>query len=167
MNATKHQAESLPLKKPLQYLLYCRNNGVFVLLCLVLLLVVGTLSVTIATMHPQDTRPGWRILDAFEFSNVTAVNGTLPLCPVQPPNLVGPIEVKTLPPSWKELEKRYQNLEPGGRWRPSDCTSRHRVAIIVPYRDRESHLRVFLNNLHAMLQKQQLDYCIYVIEQAR
>ncbi|XP_014673692.1 PREDICTED: beta-1,4-N-acetylgalactosaminyltransferase bre-4-like [Priapulus caudatus] len=118
-----------------------------------------------ATMHSQDTRPGWWILDAFEFPNVTAVNGTLPLCPVQPPNLVGPIEVKTIPPSWKELEKRYQNLDPGGRWRPSDCTSRHHVAIIVPYRDRKSHLRVFLNNLHDMLQKQQLDYGIYVIEQ--
>ncbi|KAH7696506.1 UDP-Galactose:b-N-acetylglucosamine b1,4-galactosyltransferase 4, partial [Aphelenchoides avenae] len=31
--------------------------------------------------------------------------------------------------------------------------------------DREAHLRVFLHNLHSLLQKQQLDYAIFVVEQ--
>ncbi|GAB6032510.1 CTP synthase 1 [Chamberlinius hualienensis] len=46
------------------------------------------------------------------------------------------------------------------------CTSRHKVAIIIPYRDGERHLRLFLNHLHPILQRQQLDYGIYVIEEA-
>ncbi|XP_046551401.1 beta-1,4-N-acetylgalactosaminyltransferase bre-4-like [Haliotis rubra] len=69
-------------------------------------------------------------------------------------------------PSAAELERRYAELKPGGRFKPSGCTSRHRMAIIVPYRDRESHLKIFLNNLHSMLQRQQLDYGIYIVEQA-
>ncbi len=35
------------------------------------------------------------------------------------------------------------------------------VAIIVPYRDRDDHLRTFLLNIHKFLQPQQLDYGIY------
>ncbi|KAK3097752.1 hypothetical protein FSP39_012812 [Pinctada imbricata] len=58
-------------------------------------------------------------------------------------------------------------LEPGGRYRPSGCTARHRVAIIIPFRDRDIHLKLFLNNIHAMLQRQQLDYAIYVVDLER
>ena len=32
------------------------------------------------------------------------------------------------------------------------------VAILVPFRDRESHLRIFLLNLHPFLIRQNLDY---------
>jgi len=60
-----------------------------------------------------------------------------------------------------------QNLDllPGGVGRPRDCTARHRVAVIVPYRDRRHHLNILLSHLHPMLQRQQLDYRIYVVEQ--
>lgn len=57
-------------------------------------------------------------------------------------------------------------LEPGGRFRPEDCSSRHRVAVIIPYRDRIEHLSVFIHHLHPILQRQQIDYAIYVVEQA-
>ena len=53
----------------------------------------------------------------------------------------------------------------GGSWRPNNCSSRHRIAIVVPYRDREQHLRVFLRYMHPFLQRQMLDYTIYVVEQ--
>ncbi|XP_063435509.1 beta-1,4-galactosyltransferase 1-like [Mytilus trossulus] len=53
----------------------------------------------------------------------------------------------------------------GGRSRPSDCCSRHSVAIIVPYRKRDQQLRTFLYNIHPILQRQELDYGIYVVEQ--
>lgn len=56
-------------------------------------------------------------------------------------------------------------LEPGGHYRPQECQARDRVAIVVPYRDRAQHLRTLLLNLHALLQRQQLDYGIFVIEQ--
>ena len=50
--------------------------------------------------------------------------------------------------------------------KPLQCQSRHKVAIIVPFRDREAHLKTFLFNIHSFLYKQQLDYRMYVIEQA-
>ena len=54
---------------------------------------------------------------------------------------------------------------PGGVGRPHDCIARHRVAVVVPYRDRREHLNILLSHLHPMLQRQQLDYRIYVVEQ--
>ncbi|KAK2186027.1 hypothetical protein NP493_216g03032 [Ridgeia piscesae] len=39
------------------------------------------------------------------------------------------------------------------------------VAVIIPYRDREDHLILLLSQLHPVLQRQQLDYRIFVVEQ--
>ncbi|XP_022238897.1 beta-1,4-N-acetylgalactosaminyltransferase bre-4-like isoform X2 [Limulus polyphemus] len=69
-------------------------------------------------------------------------------------------------PTFKELESLYPELQPGGRFKPSECRPRYKVAIIIPYRDREEHLRIFLHNIHPMLMRQHIDYGIYVIEQA-
>lgn len=52
-----------------------------------------------------------------------------------------------------------------GRYKPDDCTARQKVAILIPFRDRERHLTIFLNHIHAFLMKQQLEYAIYVVEQ--
>ena len=41
------------------------------------------------------------------------------------------------------------------------------VAIIVAYRDRPLHLPVFLHHMHFFLQRQQLDYTIFIVEQTR
>lgn len=66
-----------------------------------------------------------------------------------------------------QLEAMYgPSLQPGGRFHPSDCQAHYKVAIIIPYRDREEHLRVFLRNMHPFLQRQQIDYGIFVVEQA-
>lgn len=89
----------------------------------------------------------------------------LPDCPAVPPKLVGPVKVWVEAPSFEELEKIHPELELGGRFRPPDCKSKHKVAIIIPYRDRELHLRLFLHNLHPILQRQQLDYGIFVVEE--
>ena len=40
----------------------------------------------------------------------------------------------------------------GGSWQPRDCAARQKVAIIIPYRDRETHLNVLLAHLHVILQ---------------
>lgn len=42
-----------------------------------------------------------------------------------------------------------------------------KIAIIIPYRDREDHLITLLSYLHPILQRQQLDYRIYVTEQVK
>lgn len=68
-------------------------------------------------------------------------------------------------PTWQELESMFADVEKGGRWRPRICTARSRVAIVVPYRDRDYNLRAFLQHIHPFLQKQQLQYGIFVAEQ--
>jgi len=69
----------------------------------------------------------------------------------------------------EEIEEHYANssIELGGHWSPFHCTARHRVAIIIPYRDRDMQLRIFLNFMHQFLQKQQLDYQIFLVEPVR
>ncbi len=80
---------------------------------------------------------------------------------------VGPIQVKTDPgsPTMTEIESLYPQLKLGGHGMPQNCTSRHKVAIIIPFRNRWEQLRVFLRNLHTFLTKQQLNYAIFAIEQ--
>jgi hypothetical protein len=56
-------------------------------------------------------------------------------------------------------------VENGERGKPSHCISRHRVGIIIPFRNRESHLRTFLLNIHPFLHIHELDYRIFVIDQ--
>ncbi|XP_078617408.1 uncharacterized protein LOC144885384 [Branchiostoma floridae x Branchiostoma japonicum] len=88
------------------------------------------------------------------------------LCPLVPPHLVGPliVDVKSVS-KFRDIAKKNPEVRPGGRWNPPYCKSRHKVAIIVPYRDREQHLRIFLKHMHPVLRRQQLDYGIYIVEQ--
>jgi len=81
-------------------------------------------------------------------------------------SLVGRINVSAMePPSVGELELEHTELDSGGSWKPISCIARHRVAVIVPFRDREEHLRAFLGLIHPMLQRQLLHYTIFVAEQ--
>ena len=52
-----------------------------------------------------------------------------------------------------------------GSWAPCDCAAQQTIAIIVPYRDRLSHLYVFLNNIIRFLQFQRQAFTIFVVEQ--
>lgn len=76
--------------------------------------------------------------------------------------------IKEATPSFKSLRDEFENssLQNDGRYQPSECRARHLVAIVVPYRDRFEHLNIFLRNIHPFLQKQQLDYTIFIVEQA-
>ena len=64
-----------------------------------------------------------------------------------------------------EILAENPQLLPGGTWRPTECTARHRVAVVIPYRDRQEHLVVLLSHLIPILTRQQLDYHILVVEQ--
>lgn len=68
-------------------------------------------------------------------------------------------------PTATELERRFSWLELGGHWQPKNCTVPKRVAIIIPFRCRGEHLLLFLQHMHPFLQRQQLDYTIFIIEQ--
>ena len=78
---------------------------------------------------------------------------------------VGSLNVTVKNHTWPQLESKLSYVEEGGRWKPTHCRPRHRIAIIIPYRDRDNHLRVLLNHLHPFLQRQLLEYRIYVAEQ--
>uniref|UniRef100_A0A8C8EAD6 Beta-1,4-galactosyltransferase n=1 Tax=Otus sunia TaxID=257818 RepID=A0A8C8EAD6_9STRI len=56
-------------------------------------------------------------------------------------------------------------VKAGGRFAPKDCIALQKVAIIIPFRNREEHLKYWLYYLHPILQRQQLDYGVYVINQ--
>lgn len=78
---------------------------------------------------------------------------------------VGPVVVSKSPPPLSEMERSFMEVKAGGRGRPADCVARHRVAIIIPFRDRPQHLQTLLYNLHPILLRQQIEYQIFVIEQ--
>lgn len=90
------------------------------------------------------------------------------LCPCVPETLIGTqnITVDAFPPLIGELELLHFELLPGGQWLPKTCVPRQRIAVIVPFRDRELHLRHFLGVIHPFLQRQMLHYTIFVVEQA-
>lgn len=65
----------------------------------------------------------------------------------------------------KALALKFQVL-PGGHWRPNYCQPLFNVAIVLPYRNRESQLSFFINYIHPFLQSQNLQYRIFVVEQS-
>lgn len=66
----------------------------------------------------------------------------------------------------KNVATANPKVEMGGKWSPSDCEPWQKVMIIIPYRDRDYHLRLLLNRLHPMLQKQKIAYQIFLAVQA-
>lgn len=52
-----------------------------------------------------------------------------------------------------------------GHYKPTNCTPKQSVAIIVPYRDREPQMKIFLNNVIPRIYRQQLEFGIYIVEQ--
>ncbi|KAK6038877.1 N-acetyllactosaminide 3-alpha-galactosyltransferase, partial [Cooperia oncophora] len=89
----------------------------------------------------------------------------IPQCSLSSDHFVGRINVSFEEIPLEQLEEMYNYLEPGGHNIPDDCRAANRIAVIVPYRDRQSHLRILLNNMHRFLTKQKLDYSIIVVEQ--
>ncbi|XP_062871119.1 beta-1,4-galactosyltransferase 3 isoform X2 [Trichomycterus rosablanca] len=88
-------------------------------------------------------------------------------CPLPSPLLVGPLSVRlSSPPLLEEIKEKNPLVSPGGHYRPPDCEPRHHTAIVVPYRNRMSHLRTLLYHLHPFLQRQQIHYGIYVVHQS-
>ncbi|XP_053211018.1 beta-1,4-galactosyltransferase 4-like [Panonychus citri] len=91
-------------------------------------------------------------------------------CPEVLEQLVGRIKIDLDINSndWTSDESTWHStaLKQGGSWEPEHCNARHRVAIIIPYRDRLEHLRILLHHLHPILQRQLLNYKVYVIEQS-
>ncbi|CAL8261843.1 unnamed protein product [Boreogadus saida] len=107
------------------------------------------------------------------YANLTIVarapssSDVMTYCPQTSPFIRGPIHVSF--PSGltlAQVQRKNPLVVRGGRYRPPDCESRHSTAIIIPHRNREHHLKFLLYYLHPFLQRQQLNYGIYIIHQA-
>ena len=100
-------------------------------------------------------------------STLDTVQAAQVYCPVPPPTLKGFLDVHLeAPPSLQIISRMHPDLDLGGHYKPSTCKAREKVAIVVPFRDREEHLRIFMYNIHPVLKRQMLEYNIFVIEQA-
>ena len=76
------------------------------------------------------------------------------------------LSLDNLNPNFLNESKLANNyVEEDGFFRPATCLPQHKVAIIIPYRDREQHLHILLKHLHGVLQRQLLLYKVFVIEQ--
>ncbi|XP_060696402.1 beta-1,4-galactosyltransferase 1-like [Hemiscyllium ocellatum] len=87
-------------------------------------------------------------------------------CPDTPPHLVGPLSIEfSQTVDLEDVKNTNSLLREGGRFTPVECTALQKVAIIIPFRNRFEHLKYWLYFLHPILQRQQLDYGVYVINQ--
>ncbi|XP_023656385.1 beta-1,4-galactosyltransferase 4 [Paramormyrops kingsleyae] len=87
-------------------------------------------------------------------------------CPLRSPFLLGSVRLSFEPSlTMNDVESANSKLIKG-QFQPDDCKPRQNVAILIPHRNREMHLLYLLHHLHPFLQRQQLHYGIYVIQQA-
>ncbi|XP_075877800.1 beta-1,4-galactosyltransferase 2 [Nelusetta ayraudi] len=99
-------------------------------------------------------------------TNQTPSPKPLPPCPENPPGLVGRLLIEfSSQMSMERVQKENPNVTEGGRYTPPDCRPRWKVAIIIPFRHRENHLKYWLHYLHPILRRQKIDYGIYIINQ--
>jgi len=78
----------------------------------------------------------------------------------------GPVVISQHIPSTFDFLKISKSLTKGGEYKPP-CRNPDTVAIIVPYREREEQLNIFLGHLHPFIIKQGfIHYKIYIINQA-
>jgi hypothetical protein len=52
----------------------------------------------------------------------------------------------------------------GGQWSPTICKSISKIAIVIPYRDRDIQLKILLYYLNMFLRKQMISFRIFVVE---
>ncbi len=87
-----------------------------------------------------------------------------PLCPLPHHNPWNRLNA-TYEPDLSLRASSLSGVALGGLAKPSWCISRHRVAIILPFRGREKQLEVLLPNLHKFLRMQLVEYRVFVAEQ--
>lgn len=116
-------------------------------------------------------RSGENSLDVLQDVNIAFESmNRLRYCAPVPSSVKGRIRIASLPANFSssssEIDLTVGNyMKLNGRWLPSNCKARHRVAIIIPYKDRQQNLNYFLNHMHPFLQRQELEYQVFVIEQ--
>ncbi|XP_060070907.1 beta-1,4-galactosyltransferase 4-like [Ylistrum balloti] len=90
----------------------------------------------------------------------------LPVCYTNYSALKGRETLTMTSQSLTSLESIFPSSHVGGRFKPTGCRSKSKIAIILPFRDRETHLKIYLFNVIPKLIRQNVDFTIYVVEQA-
>uniref|UniRef100_A0A1A7YR75 Beta-1,4-galactosyltransferase n=1 Tax=Iconisemion striatum TaxID=60296 RepID=A0A1A7YR75_9TELE len=116
--------------------------------------------------RPNATLASYLVQSMQPESNQTPSPKPLPPCPENPPGLVGRLLIEfSSQMTMERVQKENPNVTEGGRYTPPDCRPRWKVAIIIPFRHRENHLKYWLHYLHPILRRQRIDYGIYIINQ--
>lgn len=76
-----------------------------------------------------------------------------------------PVDMSDISLSDLHSLKQLSAVQKGGWWLPHNCSMKETVAIIIPFRDRDTHLAKFLRHMHPILQRQNIHYRIFVIDQ--
>ncbi|KAM4642818.1 beta-1,4-galactosyltransferase 2 isoform 1-T2 [Discoglossus pictus] len=98
--------------------------------------------------------------------NQTVTERPVPPCPDAPPGLVGRLLIEfSSPMSMERVQRENPDVTEGGRYTPPDCQAKEKVAIIIPFRHRDHHLKYWLHYLHPILRRQKVAYGIYIINQ--
>ena len=105
------------------------------------------------------------IIDQQDTETTLIKDNDLPPCPLIPDHLVGRLKVILDERTWKEIEDDITGVKEGGEFSPPNCDPKDSIAIIIPFRNRDSQLRVFLNFIHPILKRQNIHYRIFVISQ--
>ncbi|NXW92873.1 B4GT2 galactosyltransferase, partial [Alopecoenas beccarii] len=101
-------------------------------------------------------------------ANQTATEKPLQPCQEMPPSLVGRLLIEfSSPMSMERVQRENPDVHQGGKYTPPDCLPRQKVAILIPFRHREHHLKYWLHYLHPILRRQKVAYGIYIINQVR
>lgn len=75
-------------------------------------------------------------------------------------------ELLEYPPDFQDSKVQNKHVQNGGKYKTCEVRpSKSNVAIIIPYRKRGKHLKILLSHLHPILQRQQINYRIFVVEQ--
>ncbi|KAM9129345.1 beta-1,4-galactosyltransferase 2 [Pangshura tecta] len=104
--------------------------------------------------------------DPASSANRSGTEKPLPPCQEVPPGLVGRLLIEfSSPMSMERVQQENPDVREGGKYAPPDCQPPQKVAILIPFRHREPHLRYWLHYLHPILRRQKVAYGIYIINQ--
>ncbi|XP_052809109.1 beta-1,4-N-acetylgalactosaminyltransferase bre-4-like [Mya arenaria] len=92
-------------------------------------------------------------------------NGSLDFCQAVPDSLEGRLNISLEAKLQSTSPPVLQDVSPSGAWSPKSCVARQRIAIIIPFRDRQKHLDILVYNLVPVLKRQKVAFRIFVVEQ--
>ncbi|NXA31523.1 B4GT2 galactosyltransferase, partial [Eudromia elegans] len=88
-------------------------------------------------------------------TNQSSTERPLRPCQEMPPGLVGRLLIEfSSPMTMERVQRENPDVRQGGKYTPPDCLPRQKVAVLIPFRHREHHLKYWLHYLHPILRRQ-------------